>query len=70
MTIYERFGRKQEQYEHECEQHLESIALIGKLARGEVQPCQLVVSENSWAIQPIVKIEPPPPSEHPRPEPE
>lgn len=58
VSIYERFGRLQEKYESEYEQHLQTIDVLGKLKRGEIDLSQIEVTDTSWIVVP--KPEKPP----------
>ena len=51
MTIHERYGRLQEQYETECEAHRNTVAVLRGLKSGEISLDSLSVTEdNQWAI--------------------
>jgi len=54
MNIYENFGRLMEQYEAECESHIQTVGVLRALTTGELKLEALTVTDdNKWHIDGI-----------------
>lgn len=54
MNIYEQHGRLVEQYQQECEKHVQTVNVLRRLKQGEINLESLTVTDdNKWTILPV-----------------